>query len=309
MTGPVSATLGSVPAQLLDPGLSLRVALTLLHFLWQGVALAAAAALACALMRRASSAARYNVLLAALGGMALCPVVTFVVLEGGRPGGVARAPAPSAGAVNATPAPSPGQVPAPTVSSETRTNEVALGGTVQVREDTADESATSAAPAGGAGTDVAHHAVGYRVFAEHWFSPDRLKRFAPWVTVGYLLGALLMIVRLALALQGGQRLRRDARPVTEPHLRASLGRCAAQLGLRPVPALAWCARCAAPAVVGVARPMILLPVALSTGMTAAQIEAILAHELAHVRRLDPLVNLIQGLVEALLFFHPAVWFV
>ena len=64
-----------------------------------------------------------------------------------------------------------------------------------------------------------------------------------------------------------------------------------------------------PAVIGLLRPAILLPAALATGITPSQLEAILAHELAHIRRYDPFVHLLQRIVEAILFFHPAVWFV
>jgi hypothetical protein len=55
--------------------------------------------------------------------------------------------------------------------------------------------------------------------------------------------------------------------------------------------------------------MLLLPFALATGLSLEQLAAVLTHELAHLRRYDPLVNLVQRLVEAALFFHPAVWYV
>ena len=55
--------------------------------------------------------------------------------------------------------------------------------------------------------------------------------------------------------------------------------------------------------------MILLPSALATGFDPSQLEALLTHELAHIRRFDPLVNLLQRLIEVVLFFHPAVWYV
>src|SRR5687768_2508429 len=57
------------------------------------------------------------------------------------------------------------------------------------------------------------------------------------------------------------------------------------------------------------RPVILLPASALTGLTTSQLELILAHELAHVRRFDYLVNLLQTIVETLLFYHPAVWWV
>jgi hypothetical protein len=62
-----------------------------------------------------------------------------------------------------------------------------------------------------------------------------------------------------------------------------------------------------PTVVGYLRPVILLPASVITGLAPAYLDAVLAHELAHVRRHDYLVNALQSLVETLLFYHPAVW--
>jgi GWxTD domain-containing protein len=64
-----------------------------------------------------------------------------------------------------------------------------------------------------------------------------------------------------------------------------------------------------PVVVGYVRPVILMPVGLMTGLPAEQVEAILLHELAHMRRHDYLVNLLQTVVEGLFFYHPAVWWI
>ena len=64
-----------------------------------------------------------------------------------------------------------------------------------------------------------------------------------------------------------------------------------------------------PVVIGHLRPAILVPAGLLTGLPPGQVEAILLHELAHIRRSDYLVNLAQTLMESLLFYHPAVWWV
>ena len=64
-----------------------------------------------------------------------------------------------------------------------------------------------------------------------------------------------------------------------------------------------------PAVIGWLRPVILLPASCLIGLTPGQLESILAHELAHIRRHDYLINLLQNVVETLLFYHPAVWWV
>src|SRR5205085_6589248 len=64
-----------------------------------------------------------------------------------------------------------------------------------------------------------------------------------------------------------------------------------------------------PTAIGFMKPVILLPASTLTGLAPAQIEAILAHELAHIRRHDYFVNLLQSVIETLLFYHPAVWWV
>ena len=62
-----------------------------------------------------------------------------------------------------------------------------------------------------------------------------------------------------------------------------------------------------PVVAGYFRPVILVPMSVISGLPASQLEAILAHELAHIRRHDYLVNLLQTLLETVFFYHPAVW--
>ena len=64
-----------------------------------------------------------------------------------------------------------------------------------------------------------------------------------------------------------------------------------------------------PVIVGHLKPVIVLPAAALSGLSPAHLEAVIAHELAHVRRHDYLVNLAQTVIETLLFYHPAVWWV
>lgn len=66
---------------------------------------------------------------------------------------------------------------------------------------------------------------------------------------------------------------------------------------------------AVPTVVGWLRPVILVPVEALIGLPVEQVRALLAHELAHIRRHDYLVNIVQSIAEAVLFYHPAVWWV
>jgi hypothetical protein len=84
---------------------------------------------------------------------------------------------------------------------------------------------------------------------------------------------------------------------------------AARVGLRCAPAIAYCEQISIPIVIGIVRPMILLPATLVSGLSPDQLQALVTHELSHIRRYDLIVNLLQRMVEAVLFFHPAVWFV
>ncbi len=93
-------------------------------------------------------------------------------------------------------------------------------------------------------------------------------------------------------------------PVT---LLEQLGRISAVLGIRRPIRLFVSSKVSVPSVVGVVRPVILFPASIVAAMPAAQLELILAHELAHVARHDFLVNCLQVLVESALFYHPAVW--
>jgi beta-lactamase regulating signal transducer with metallopeptidase domain len=130
---------------------------------------------------------------------------------------------------------------------------------------------------------------------------------APWITLLYACGVALMLWRIVRGVRSAQRLRVRAALVDDGPLAAALRSLAAAWRLRVVPALAQVEGIAVPQVVGLARPTILLPLAAASGMPAHELEMILAHELAHVRRYDLWVNLVQRLAESLLFFNPFLW--
>ncbi|WP_165074727.1 M56 family metallopeptidase [Paludisphaera rhizosphaerae] len=135
-----------------------------------------------------------------------------------------------------------------------------------------------------------------------------LRPFAPWIAGGWLLGALL----LAFWRLGGwfrlRGLRRSATPASDD-LQAVLDRVARRLKVGRAVKLLESARVRAPAVVGWLRPAVLAPLGMLAGMPIEQVELILAHELAHVRRGDFLANLLQTAFETLLFYHPAAWWI
>ena len=117
----------------------------------------------------------------------------------------------------------------------------------------------------------------------------------------------LLALRLALGLAWISRTfgggRRDA------NLQTMLDRLAARMGMVKAVRLRVAEGLASPLAAGVWRATIVVPAALAGGMPPDLLEALLAHELAHVRRHDYLVNLLQNLVETLLFYHPAVWWI
>lgn len=135
------------------------------------------------------------------------------------------------------------------------------------------------------------------------------QQYAPSVAMGYMLGVVIMLCRVLMALQGGRRLRYRSEPVDDTRILVALVRQTKALGLSYTPAIGYCRDIVVPTVIGVLRPMILLPISVSTGLNAEQIEALLAHELAHIRRYDHLVNIFQRVIEAILFFHPCVWLI
>jgi len=129
----------------------------------------------------------------------------------------------------------------------------------------------------------------------------------PWVVVAWLAGVVILSLRLVSGWSVTQRLSRvGTRPVPEA-CRAAVARLAARLRVaRPVRVLES-AIVEVPAVIGWLRPVILLPASALIGLSPLQLDALLTHELAHVRRYDYLVNLLQSAIETLLFYHPAVW--
>jgi beta-lactamase regulating signal transducer with metallopeptidase domain len=255
-----------------DGRLWLAMGWTMVHFLWVGTAIGLAAWGLRSLLRWWGPQVRYVVSVAALLGLAAAPVAIFRwQLE--------RIPAPTSASVSIDAASGPAPMSAaPTVANR---------GIPPV----APSRPISAA-------DVLY------AEANAWLT--LAAESAPWI---WAAGAPLMYILLGCGLVGAERLRRRSRVLAAGDLNECCQRLRAALRIsRPV-AVAVSQRVIAPMLVGVLRPLILLPAAMLDGQSAAQIEMILLHELAHVRRWDNLVNLAQRMIEAALFFHPAVWLV
>ena len=104
-----------------------------------------------------------------------------------------------------------------------------------------------------------------------------------------------------------ERERRKRSTVVSPKILEICYNLQDQLGLAWAIEYCECAWLQAPAVIGWFRPIVFLPVTALTGLSEDQLQAVIAHELAHIQRFDPFVNVFQVCVETLLFYHPAVW--
>jgi hypothetical protein len=138
--------------------------------------------------------------------------------------------------------------------------------------------------------------------------------FLPWVVAVWLAGAAVFWLRLlgGWVLAGRLRSRLVYPRLVRPapcEWQQALDRLKTRIRVgRPVRLLVS-SLVQAPAVVGWLRPVVLVPVGALAGLPPEQVEALLLHELAHIRRHDYLVNIVQSVVEVLLFYHPAVWWV
>jgi hypothetical protein len=145
------------------------------------------------------------------------------------------------------------------------------------------------------------------VYSESEARGSWLTAASDWAITAWACGVLILSFRMAWGAGRLCVLRRQAVPASES-IRTMVSRLSARIGVRNVQ-IFTSSIADVPSAIGWIRPLILLPATAITGLSPAQLEAVVAHELAHIRRHDYLVNLLQMIVEALLFYHPAVWWV
>jgi len=253
-----------------------QIGWTLIHFLWEAAAAAIVLASVLLWLRKSKAAARYIAACATLALMVAAPCVTFYCV--GKSHVRAEVAADEgAVAVSAAPVLVEAQAPAETEPAITHA------------------SPSSTSPAG---------SLRLTERAKLLLEPA-----LPYLVFGWLAG----VFALSLWYVGGwgqlQRYKRKMTSAVSQRDCKKVKELAEMLRIRRAVRVLQSALVQVPTVVGWLRPVILLPASAMTGLSFEQLEAILAHELAHIRRCDYLVNMLQTVVEILGFYHPAVWWV
>ena len=130
-----------------------------------------------------------------------------------------------------------------------------------------------------------------------------------WALCAWIAGASVMFVRMFQRLLGVHALTRYAVPVEDPAISDLVTSLKTRLNIGRSILVVTGQHIRTPGVIGFFRPILLLPLSLATGVPSDDLEAILSHELTHIRRYDYVVNFFQMVIEALLFFNPAVWWI
>ena len=258
-----------------------RLCLTLMHSIWQ-VALLAVVATACSWLLcrtkcRKNVYRKYTIHVATLIVALLVTPVTFMLVE-------SNSPQTDAVAISTAVASSTHdfQQAAPITIADEPSAEFELAASTPVIAPTADSSDGK---------------------SSQWWGV-----LAVWASGGYMLGVVIMLIRLLASIFKADHLASAGARITDGPALEMLRNLCSRWSLRVVPRLMQAEQIVVPKVVGLIRPAILLPASALTGLSSDQLEMILAHELAHIQRHDMWVNLLQRLAEAVLFFNPALWF-
>lgn len=136
-----------------------------------------------------------------------------------------------------------------------------------------------------------------------------LDHLLPWILASWLAGVLLFLVRFSVGLLAAQKMKTAASVPVPQELLHLFQTLKERLQIARAVKLVHSAGVQVPTVIGWLRPAVFIPVGCLSGLSTIQIEAIFAHELAHIQRCDYLLSIVQAIVEALLFYHPAVWWI
>jgi len=271
----------------------------LLHFVWQGLLLAVLTASILFFLKRASAHLKYLVQCVALGMMASCPIWNLCLITIQQAGhsnsrfdtnGLAGAKSNSALTTYAI-----YQTPATSSAFE---QDIALA-TSSINVGTAAKNAAGVVPETAVSLGSMNTRKPWNVNLVNALSPKM-----SWFVGGWLLGVFVLLLRLLGGWRIANRLRTSSVIPASKVWQGKLKTLATGMRISQNVQLLESTLIEVPTVIGWLRPVILFPVSILTSLT---LEAVLAHELAHIRRHDYLVNLVQTVIEILLFYHPAVW--
>ena len=136
-----------------------------------------------------------------------------------------------------------------------------------------------------------------------------VRMYSSTIAVVWLIGVVLLAARLALSWSRTRQIARVGTSVAPEEWQQVVATLSRALGVPRVVRLVQSAAVDVPSVIGFLKPVVLVPATSLSGLSARQLEMILAHELAHIRRHDYLVNMMQSVAETLLFYHPAAWWI
>jgi beta-lactamase regulating signal transducer with metallopeptidase domain/thiol-disulfide isomerase/thioredoxin/uncharacterized GH25 family protein len=309
-----------------------RAGWTLLHSAWQGLAVAIGLALVLPAVRRRGARAAYAVCCVALLLMVILPASTFFVLPDSvrtaatapampvpaRLSTASSATASNAHGANVTaanvgtpmaaePARTARRLPPVVFISDVSGPQTVERATATRRPESHRGVATPLAVA--AQPSFSLPSLGQRALSLWRQIPDAISAWLPWAVYVWTVGVLALSLWNVAGWFAVQRLKSRATSPVSSAIQEAAARISQKLGLARGVRLLQSALLESPIVIGALRPVILLPASLITELPADQLESLLAHELAHVLRQDYLVNLLQTVIETLLFYHPAVWWV
>ena len=238
----------------------------IVHSLWQGGVIALVTAALLAATRSSKPSVRYNITITALGLMLALPIATASLTRNAfNDSGVSPDTPTVTTFAVASESPALSPSPSPTL-------------------------------------DVSSPVTGS---ADAGFTIPFIDNVLPWLVAAWIVGLLLASVRLIGGFTKTRRITRQSTGSASRALVIRVEKLCDRLGITRAIRTFESSSIEVPLVIGAIRPVIVVPASLITGLTPLQLDMLLAHELAHIRRNDYLVNLIQTVIETLLFYHPA----
>ncbi|HKP68720.1 MAG TPA: M56 family metallopeptidase [Pyrinomonadaceae bacterium] len=257
--------------------LAMDLGWTLIHSLWQIALVAACLLLALRVLRDSSPQVRYLASVSALGISLILPVLTFIQ----------TATQPASGNSFAA----------------ARVQDFQRPELEQFKSvDAGDVNATTA----GTSNDQSSRGfiAGATAVLERYISD-----FAPLIAGLWLLGVAFFSVRLGGGFSQLRRFRTKSATDVDPGWQKEFSRICSLVGGTHTVRILQSTLVETPIAIGVFKPVVLVPAALFFQIHPRELETIIAHELIHIRRYDPLVNVVQCMIETVLFYHPATWWI